>query len=93
MMWCSELDPPQFGTVQLEGRNVNGTAKFMCNSGYDLVGAETLTCKVINNDASWSHEPPTCKRKGLIFSITKILNSFFMQLKDASAHVRLLMEK
>ena len=70
-MRCSELDPPEFGAVQLEGRNVNDTAKFMCNSGYDLVGNETLTCKVINKGASWSHVPPTCKRKVVLFLFTK----------------------
>ena len=89
-MRCSELDPFQFGTVQLEGRNVNDTAKFMCNSGYDLVGAETLTCKVINEVASWSHEPPTCKRKGLIFFYYQN-TEFFLQLKNAADHMCLEM--
>ncbi|XP_065845166.1 sushi, von Willebrand factor type A, EGF and pentraxin domain-containing protein 1-like isoform X1 [Oscarella lobularis] len=63
VMRCPGLAPPQFGAVQLEGRNVNDTAKFMCNSGYNLVGDETLTCKVINKGASWSHVPPTCQPK------------------------------
>ena len=66
-MRCPGLAPPQFGTIQLEGRNVNDTAKFTCNSGYDLVGAEAVTCEVINKVASWSHEPPTCKRKVTLF--------------------------
>ena len=76
-MRCPGLAPPQFGTVQLEGRNVNDTAEFMCNSGYDLVGPETLTCKVVNNDASWSHLSPKCKRKA-VFSIYKNTDFFFI---------------
>ena len=70
-MRCPELAPPQFGTVQLEGRNVNDSAKFMCDSGYDLVGAEVVTCEVINIGASWSHVLPTCKRKVILFLFTK----------------------
>ncbi|XP_065845189.1 sushi, von Willebrand factor type A, EGF and pentraxin domain-containing protein 1-like [Oscarella lobularis] len=66
LMRCPELAPPQFGTVQLEGRNVNDSAKFMCDSGYDLVGAEVVTCEVINIGASWSHVLPTCKPKKCI---------------------------
>ena len=71
MMRCPGFAPPQFGTVQLEGRNVNDSAKFMCDSGYDLVGAEVVTCEVINIGASWSLVPPTCKRKVILFLFTK----------------------
>ncbi|XP_065845214.1 complement decay-accelerating factor-like [Oscarella lobularis] len=66
LMRCPGFAPPESGAVQIEGRTVNDTAKFKCNSGYDLVGPETLTCKVINNGASWSHVPPTCKPKKCI---------------------------
>ena len=65
-MSCPELAPPEFGAVQLEARNVNDTAKFTCNSGYDLVGAEAVTCVVINEVASWSHLSPTCQRKVIL---------------------------
>ncbi|XP_065845158.1 sushi, von Willebrand factor type A, EGF and pentraxin domain-containing protein 1-like isoform X2 [Oscarella lobularis] len=63
VMKCPGLASPEFGTVQLEGRNVNDTAKFICNSSYDLVGHKAVTCKVINKVASWSHVSPMCKPK------------------------------
>ena len=70
-MKCPGLASPEFGTVQLEGRNVNDTAKFICNSSYDLVGHKAVTCKVINKVASWSHVSPMCKRKVVLFLFTK----------------------
>ena len=67
-MSCPEFGSFENGIIQSKNKHVNDTATFKCNKGYNLVGDETLTCQVIDDAASWSNKPPTCKRKGLIFS-------------------------
>ena len=36
---------------------VGSTVSFTCDSGYNLSGADSLTCK---DDASWDGTPPAC---------------------------------
>ena len=70
VMTCPDLAQIKFGSVEVTGNHVNDTATFKSNSGYNLVGPETITCKVINSTASWSHASPMIKGKAL-FSIYK----------------------
>ena len=44
--------------VTISGNLVGETATYMCDQGYELVGAETLTCLSIG--AQWSDSPPEC---------------------------------
>ena len=76
-MKCPELAPPKNGTVEVKGQNVNGTATFKCDSGYNLDGhVEAIRCEFINKVASWSHIPPTCKRKDFFFYLQN--SKFFL---------------
>ena len=48
--------------VVMAGNSVGNTATYSCNSGFDLVGAQTVTCQA---DRTWSDSPPTCEPIGM----------------------------
>ena len=52
------MDPVN-GMVMMTGNSIGDTATYSCNQGYELVGAEILTCQSIG--AQWSDSPPECK--------------------------------
>ena len=52
------MDPVN-GMVMMTGNSIGDTATYSCNQGYELVGAEILTCLSIG--AQWSDFPPECK--------------------------------
>ena len=54
---CSDLENPANGAVTV---NPGDTVTYTCISGYELVGADTLTC---GSDGKWSPEPPVCTRE------------------------------
>ena len=45
--------------VTVSGNSDGDTATYTCDQGYELVGAESLTCLSIG--AQWSDSPPECK--------------------------------
>ena len=57
---CPDLENPANGAVPVDGMNPGDTATYTCISGYELVGADTLTC---GSDGMWSPEPPVCTRE------------------------------
>ena len=57
---CPGLENPANGAVTVNGINPRDTATYTCISGYELVGADTLTC---GSDGMWSPEPPVCTRE------------------------------
>ena len=57
---CPNLADPANGAVMVEGMNPGDTATYTCNSGFELVGADTLTC---GSDGMWSPDLPVCTRE------------------------------
>ena len=57
---CPDLENPANGAVMVNGMNPGDTAHYTCISGYELVGADTLTC---GSDGMWSPDPPVCRRE------------------------------
>ena len=53
---------PANGMVVMAGNLVGNTATYSCNSGFELVGAQTVTCQA---DRTWSDPPPTCEPIGM----------------------------
>ena len=62
---CPDQDNPANGVVSQSGNSEGDTATFVCNDGYELVGAPVLTCQ---NDGTWDENPPVCKRRFCISS-------------------------
>ncbi|XP_066300019.1 sushi, von Willebrand factor type A, EGF and pentraxin domain-containing protein 1-like [Branchiostoma lanceolatum] len=53
---CPNLLPPMNGGMS--GDNFHGNAvTFACNSGYDVQGSHSVTCKL---DSTWTGSPPIC---------------------------------
>ena len=48
--------------VTVSGNSDGDTATYTCDQGYELVGAETLTCLSIGGQ--WSDPPPECQLIG-----------------------------
>eukprot|EP00731_Ephydatia_muelleri_P038089 Em0651g1a len=57
---CGTLPAPNNGMIQITTTTVGGVAKYMCNSGFDLVGVSTRTCQVVGQAAQWSGSAPQC---------------------------------
>ena len=65
-MDCDALSDPANGQVShTAGTTFGQTATYICNTGYNLMGDNTRTCKATGN---WSGSEPTCERM-LLFSI------------------------
>ena len=72
-MQCPDLDDPANGEVMVSGMSPGDTATYTCDSGFELVGADTLTC---GNDGQWSPAPSIC-RGDLTFPIL-LLRLYFV---------------
>ena len=59
---CPDLVNPDNGMVIMTGNMQGNVSTFICNPGYELVGAETLTCQ---DDGQWSAPPPVCQIIGI----------------------------
>ena len=57
---CPDLDNPVNGTVMVNGTSPGDTATYFCNMGFELEGADTVTCR---DDGTWSVGPPVCRRE------------------------------
>ena len=56
---CPDLKDPDNGKlVIMTGTLLGDTAGFICNSGFELMGSETVTCQ---DDGQWSDSAPTCQ--------------------------------
>ena len=55
---CPDLTDPANGVVVMTGNSVGDTATFTCNSGFELVGAATVTCQ---DDRQWTDLPSACQ--------------------------------
>ena len=56
---------PAFSLFHVSNTN---RVTFTCNAGYELVGSRVSNCQA---DGTWSHNLPTCRRKGYYFTYTK----------------------
>ena len=66
MVNCGDPGAPPNG-VRSEGTfALDSTVTFTCNSGYTLIGAQSLTCR---SNAQWSGARPTCRQLGQFLSI------------------------
>ena len=59
---CPILIDPANGEVSVTGNSPGDTATYTCDSDYDLVGPQILTC---GDDGMWSDGPPTCLGVGM----------------------------
>lgn len=58
---CQPLTDPSNGMVQQPSFIVEGSvATYSCNTGYEVIGAATLTCQ---STGAWSGSPPICQCK------------------------------
>ena len=57
---CPDLTTPANGQVVVNGTTPGDTAMYFCDMGFELEGAETLTC---GDDGLWSAGPPVCRRE------------------------------
>ena len=64
---CPDLSSPASGVVTQFGNSPGYNATYVCNDGYELVGAPVLNCQ---NDGTWDNSPPLCR--------CGFLNSFFI---------------
>ena len=58
---CGSVAAPDNGKVYSTGVWFLDKAEFSCDTGYQLMGNETLMCKGSGN---WSHQVPTCEATG-----------------------------
>ena len=55
---CPVLGSPANGGVSVTGNSPGDTATYTCDVGYNLVGAQNLTC---GDNGMWSASPPFCQ--------------------------------
>ena len=51
---------PANGIVTISGNSPGDKATHSCDTGFELVGDDTLTCGL---DGMWSPDPPVCRRE------------------------------
>lgn len=54
---CGSISSPSNGQVIVTSTTFGSTARYSCDSGYDLVGASSRTCQ---SSGQWSGAAPTC---------------------------------
>eukprot|EP00117_Sycon_ciliatum_P036248 scpid11835/ scgid3889/ Sushi, von Willebrand factor type A, EGF and pentraxin domain-containing protein 1 len=54
---CGSLESPQFGSVSLASTVYGSTARYQCNTGYNLVGLNARDCQA---NGFWLGAAPTC---------------------------------
>ncbi|KAL5475772.1 hypothetical protein EMCRGX_G025622 [Ephydatia muelleri] len=57
---CGTLPAPNNGNIQITASTAGGVAKYICNTGCDLVGVSIRICLVIGQAAQWSGTAPQC---------------------------------
>ena len=61
VLGCPRLLPPKSGQVSINGQSIGAVATFTCDSGFELVGAQTLVCGQAGN---WQGgKTPVCRRE------------------------------
>lgn len=62
---CPQPSPIQYGNTVLSSINLeyNSFVRYLCDTGYQIVGKETLTCE---GDGTWSDEPPICQASACV---------------------------
>lgn len=56
---CGRLRNIPFGSVRLTGTTVGSTARYVCVSGYQIIGNSVRVCQP---NGEWSGEEPICRR-------------------------------
>ena len=55
--------------VSLTGNAIKDTATYTCNSGFELVGTQNVTCQ---SNAQWSAPSPVCRRLPGMYTIMQL---------------------
>ena len=55
---CGDPGVPQNGSRQLSGRTAGSSVMYRCDTGFELVGAQTLRCM---DSGEWSDRLPECR--------------------------------
>ena len=58
---CPTLSDPTNGIVDVASNNLESTATYTCDTGYNLTGGSTT--KTCGSDGVWSDSDPTCTHK------------------------------
>ena len=56
------MEDPANSRVALITDTVGDIVSYICNPGFELMGAQTLTCQ---SDGTWSDPPPTYQTMGV----------------------------
>ena len=54
---CGPLNAPSNGGVEMESSVFNSVATYSCDSGFNLIGADSRTCQ---GNGLWSGQTPQC---------------------------------
>ena len=66
------------GMVTLTGNSLGNTATYSCDAGFELIGAATTTCILVDeNFPSFQPSPPFCRREFCIISTRILVHVFF----------------
>ena len=59
---CGDPGSPGNGSRNLTSSQLGGNVMYLCNTGYQLVGEETLFCQQdAQGSAVWSGRAPSCE--------------------------------
>ena len=68
---CLDLVVIDHGEVTFTGNSVGDTASYTCNSGFELIGGDTITCTQVDaNSAVLQPAPPFCRREYVMHRVT-----------------------
>ena len=67
---CGAPESPAQGATEYSLTEYGAKAKYLCNTGYVLSGAESTVCTL---DGTWNLPPPTCNSKLTIYYISYML--------------------